>query len=425
MAMEKLMALYQAGKWRQAEKHTTKLLKKNPTSALLRNVAGAIASAQAEYDSAKGYFSQAVQLQPDYAEAHNNLGVALQHLGEYEESVKEFQMAFALQIQFPEAHFNLGISYHHLGQFNEALTHFKYAIQMRPDYAMAFIKMGHTQRSLNQSREAMDSYQRAIALSPAFQTVNDIFDFGMAFYIVDNKEEALAQFQRVVKLDSKHSEAIHLIHSLTGKTTSKPPQQYVERLFNDYASRFDHDLVDNLGYDMPSQMKSVLLNTLGQSHFSCIVDLGCGTGLAGDCFKAISTSRVGVDLSAMMLVEAQKKGCYDKLYCGDVVAQLKRIDEQGDLLIAADVLIYLGDVMPLFNAIKDYASKGALLLLSTEHTQAEGFKLEDSGRYSHGRNYMDSCAKEVGFSLLAFKQVDLRKSGDDWIAGGIYLFQVM
>jgi len=65
------------------------------------------------------------------------------------------------------------------------------------------------------------------------------------------------------------------------------------------------------------------------------------------------------------------------------------------------------------------------LLLSTEHTQAEGFKLEDSGRYSHGRNYMDSCAKEVGFSLLAFKQVDLRKSGDDWIAGGIYLFQVM
>jgi len=80
---------------------------------------------------------------------------------------------------------------------------------------------------------------------------------------------------------------------------------------------------------------------------------------------------VGVDLSSAMGDKARARGCYDRVEVGELVGWLHRQaggrqpggggssggGEDGgseggrfDLLVAADVLVYIGDLRPLFAA---------------------------------------------------------------------------
>ena len=84
-------------------------------------------------------------------------------------------------------------------------------------------------------------------------------------------------------------------------------------------------------------------------HFAHALDLGCGTGLAGVAFRDCVERLEGIDLSPGMVAEARAKGIYDALHVGEVVAHLKAAtDRQFDLILAADVLVYVGDLAPLF-----------------------------------------------------------------------------
>ena len=78
-----------------------------------------------------------------------------------------------------------------------------------------------------------------------------------------------------------------------------------------------------------------------------VMDLGCGTGLAGECFASIAQYMVGCDLSSKMIEKAEEKGCYDQLFHEEIVAALARFQEPEqlmDLVIASDVLCYIGDL---------------------------------------------------------------------------------
>ncbi|MFX8227089.1 methyltransferase domain-containing protein, partial [Acinetobacter baumannii] len=69
-----------------------------------------------------------------------------------------------------------------------------------------------------------------------------------------------------------------------------------------------------------------------------ILDLGCGTGLAGVTFMALAAHLAGVDLSPRMVEKARQRGLYDELGVGDVVEAMRRTPGGWDLLVAADVL---------------------------------------------------------------------------------------
>ena len=75
-----------------------------------------------------------------------------------------------------------------------------------------------------------------------------------------------------------------------------------------------------------------------------MLDLGCGTGLAGAAFRPHVDWLSGVDLSPAMVDEARRKGLYDQLTVGDIGWFLA--DEQAasaHLVIAADVFAYVAD----------------------------------------------------------------------------------
>ena len=58
-------------------------------------------------DEAIKHFSEALRIDPGYAEAHNNMGVALARTGRIEDAVVHFREAVRIRPDFVAAHNNL------------------------------------------------------------------------------------------------------------------------------------------------------------------------------------------------------------------------------------------------------------------------------------------------------------------------------
>jgi len=83
------------------------------------------------------HFSEALRINPSYANAHNNLGVALTDLGRTEKAIWHYFEALRLKPDFAGAHYNLGATLVNVGRTEGAITHFSEAIRIRPNFVEA------------------------------------------------------------------------------------------------------------------------------------------------------------------------------------------------------------------------------------------------------------------------------------------------
>ena len=175
--------------------------------------------------------------------------------------------------------------------------------------------------------------------------------------------------------------------------------QCVQDLFDGYADIFDHCLVDRLEYKVPSLLRKQI-----QPHrFSRCLDLGCGTGLCGVAFRNCCDYLEGVDISNRMIEKARLRGIYDTLVHDDVVAYLRtQPDNSFDLLICADVLIYIWDVEMLFNEAIRVTTPNGIFAFSTESTKAGVEVVETaSERFAHSRKYIMRLALDSSAAFLS------------------------
>jgi predicted TPR repeat methyltransferase len=234
---------------------------------------------------------------------------------------------------------------------------------------------------------------------------------------------AIANYQKALEFEPEYAIPRHMLNSLTGHTSKEPPKEYVKNLFNDYAHRFNDSLVNNLQYNLPFIIKELILELNKEKlEFNNVIDLGCGTGLAGKNLRDISTILTGVDVSENMISEAEKLDIYDKLLVGDIVEELSLMEDKFDLLIALDVLIYVGDVKSIFQAVRKRCKIDSLFVFSVEIQDESGYSLLKSSRYAHSDKYIMDQAAEF-FKLVDSKDVRLRKEGNNWINGKVFVFQ--
>lgn len=211
----------------------------------------------------------------------------------------------------------------------------------------------------------------------------------------------------------------HELRVLAEPDIDRAPAAYVEALFDDFAERFDRQLVDMLGYEAPK-----LLADLARRHgerFARVLDLGCGTGLAAPHLRPLGERLTGVDLSSAMLAKAAERGDYDTLVQSEAVAFLAAHPDSFDLILAADVLIYFGDLKDLFENAAAALSRGGLLAVSTELGES-GWRLLPSARYAHGDAYVREMAAP-GFQLLEREEIELRREAMGVTSGCLYLFK--
>jgi len=155
-------------------------------------------------------------------------------------------------------------------------------------------------------------------------------------------------------------------------------------------------------------------------RFSSLLDLGSGTGLAGAAFRSVVDHLVGVDLSAAMVARAQAKALYDRLVVGDVADFLA--DEIGngatyDLVLAADVFVYVNDLAPILVAIARVLAPTGIVAFTAETHSGAGIVLLPTLRFAHGELYLRDVIGSAGLQLLALEPAAIRTEKAVPVAG--------
>lgn len=247
------------------------------------------------------------------------------------------------------------------------------------------------------------------------------------------KEAAIAALENVVGLDPTDVFGAGLKLALLGaaKTPATPPARYVQRLFDDYAGRFEAALVERLAYSVPEKLTALILaHSDPDPHFPLVTDLGCGTGLFGARIHLHAGRLEGFDLSANMLAKAAEKGVYDRLAQADLSRPAAEsglfgehaAEDRADLVAAADVLMYLGDLAQVFPSAARLIRPGGLLAFSVEDGgEGDAPVLRPSLRYAHPEAFVRRRIRENGFDILAVRRDVIRTDAGAPVHGLLFL----
>ncbi|MEW6435965.1 MAG: methyltransferase domain-containing protein [Pseudomonadota bacterium] len=260
---------------------------------------------------------------------------------------------------------------------------------------------------------ARDLLQQVLERTPAWAAA--WFALGEACAALDKRDAARAAYEQALAAapDDALGASLKLAQIGAVPVPNLAPDAYVKRLFDDYADRFEAHLVDRLFYCGP-QLLADAVARLRQSKFTQAIDLGCGTGLCGARFRPHVEALAGVDLSPRMIAQARAKRVYDRLAVADIETFLKgEAAGSADLLLAADVLVYIGDLRPFFAAASRVLRPKGLFAI-TAQTASRGFELGDDLRYAHAPGYIREAAQASGLSLRLLEDAVARRgaSGD-------------
>lgn len=383
---------------------------------------GTIYYDQGDTEKAISYFKRAITSDPQNSQASYNLGAIFYSRGRVDEAILYYQKALDGNPNDVDCLFNLGIAYKKNGQLIDAVTCYQKAITIEPDDVDIHYNLGTVFKELEQFDDALAEYQEVIAINPNYAQA---YSHLAALYLkMEMVENAIKCYQCLIELNHNVAAAKHILAALAGKSTKTAPQEYVKELFDDYAERFDQSLVDKLEYKTPTMLQEALQEHLQDNfQFNKALDLGCGTGLSGKAFRPFVDHLVGIDLSSRMLRVAEEKNIYDQFYVGDIVEFLQTTNEKFELILAVDVLVYLGDLEPFFKALNNCSEEGTYLVFSTEIWNGDDFILQQSGRYAHSTSYIKSLTKRYRFRALTQKNARIRKEKGEWIMGEFYILQ--
>ena len=117
-----------------------------------------------EFEQAIADYSQAIQLNPKYADAYNNRGIVYRKQGKYDLAIADYNQAIQLNPKDAEAYNNRGGVYLKQGKYDLAIAEFNQAIQLNPKYAKAYYNRGLTYKNKRNMEKAISDFEKAADL---------------------------------------------------------------------------------------------------------------------------------------------------------------------------------------------------------------------------------------------------------------------
>ncbi len=382
-----------------------------------------------DIEGAVRHFQCLLQLSPELAEIHFNLGTVLAMLGRNQQAAESFERAISLQPSMADAHNNLGIALGELGDIERAITSFESAIQHSPRFVAALLNLGTTLIEARCLVRAVEVCRIARDLDPDLADTH--LALGLALELAGEDVEAIQCFQEAVRRNPQSADwQFHFAAFIGMEAPSIAPRDYVASLFDTYAAQFDKHLRGSLRYQTPEHILKAVLAAAPDQMFD-ILDLGCGTGLCGELFRPFASRIVGVDLSSEMIRAANNRSCYDALEVNDIVSFLKNQTAMSDLILAADVFVYVGDLSETFHLSSAALRANGLFAFSVEAadaipnapTSSVGYHLNRSRRYSHSLAYIRQLATEHEFFEHSVTLKSLRTQGGQDVQGWIVVLE--
>ena len=357
---------------------------------------------------------------PHFPLLHYNLGLVHYDLGDYAEALRAFATADALSPSDVDTLFNLALCHKQTGDSAAAIAAYRQVLALAPDHVDCLYNLGGCYRDRHDDQQAMACYRHVLAIRPDY--LSAVNNLAYLHHRAGENEQAIACYGQVLEQRPGDESVRYLLAALLGVPLNQAPDAYVRNFFDTYAEGFEQHLADGLGYDNPRQLHACLCRSpVGSIRCDHGLDLGCGTGLSGQAFRDMVTELDGVDLSGRMLAQAAQKGCYARLHHDSILHHLAVTEATYDFFLATDVFIYVGELTPIFTAMRAVARPGALFCFSTEHLDVDGYRLLPTGRFAYAPAYIQAVADRTGWSVLTRESVPLRRHGDAWLPGDIWI----
>lgn len=409
------------------------------------------------HEECKNACLKAIKLNPNNIGTYINLGVAQQSLGLLDEAVNSLKKAHNINNNHPQVHNNLGSLYILQSEYSKAKPFIEKAISIDPKYSDAHSNLAEIHKYFQNTDRAIESYLRSIELNEnninAYVGLGSLytyqanykkseyylnyalklnpyhsealFNLGFMHYLNKSYELASTYFKKTIELNPDHQYASYLLSAITGQDSpEKSPESYVKGLFDHYAETFDEHLVNDLKYNVPVTMHSIFIEFAKPVQTKNLLDLGCGTGICGEKFNGICTHITGVDLSEKMIEKAREKNVYNKLHTVDIYDFINNSSLKYDLVIAADVFIYIGNIREIVKTIYSQQEDYGYFLFSIEKSSNhENFHLRSTGRYSHSVNYIQTILNDTSYNIIKSLPTIIRNEKGIDIDGIVYLCQ--
>ena len=287
------------------------------------------------------------------------------------------------------------------------------------------------QRRYAYARDAAKDGDHAAAAEVLEQALEWAPEWAAAWFALGEARERLgaaqaaaAAFRATLRLDPVDAQgASARLALIEGRETAALPPAYIARLFDDYAPCFEAHLSSELAYRGPELIVAALDRIAPARQFACAFDIGCGTGLMAMALRDRVDRFFGVDLSAKMVAKALQSGLYEALEVGDAVEFLSKQAQSADLIVAADVLVYFGDLDPIFVGARRALTRGGLFAFSVEAGEGEGYQLRPTMRFAHSEPYLRAAAARAGLVPTDIHAAATRREAGGEVAGWIAVFR--
>jgi len=276
----------------------------------------------------------------------------------------------------------------------------------RYQWALDYLKRGD-------AAAAMEILRQVVEIAPQFATA--WFALASIREQSGDRAGAVAAFQAARDADREdyHGARLHLARLGVGETTPAMTAVYVRRLFDQHAPDFDRALVERLDYRGPELLLAAV-RAETSLRLGSVLDLGCGTGLAGAALRPFCDWLVGVDISPGMIEQARSKNLYDRLVVAEQCKFLAgEARAQYHLALAADVLVYCSDIAPIAAAVAGVLAPGGLFAFTVETQEFTaqhdpGVRLQETLRYAHGAGHVRTAIEMAGMRLNQLAAVSTR-----------------
>ena len=443
------------GLFGQAADVLQKTIEANPEYTPAMNNLGTVYYSQGKLAEAVDMYRDVIKRKPEYIDAYYNLGLALSKLDQLDEAINTYQTLlkkspehfaarfhlaclFMKQEKIDEAlrefllietaqpyHYetqsNLATCYLKKGALNEAKKHYLKALELQPKDTQILFNLGVINMQQGNIDNAIQHYQKVVQINPDLFAAHN--NLGVAFLAKHHVAFALRHFQEALRLQP-NNEAINYTVTMLSQNQRllAAPPDYVKSLFDAYADHYDQHLLSALDYQVPAYLYQAVSTVIQpKAHSLDILDLGCGTGLCATPFKPFAKTFEGVDLSEKMLDVAREKNIYATLICHELDSFLAKQTAKYDLILAGDVLVYMGDLKAIFQHAHHALREQGLFTFNAEISDDTDYKMNQSGRFSHQKKYLDQLAEQNHFKVVHYQVAKTRMQNNEPVYGHLYV----
>ncbi|MDH6104999.1 tetratricopeptide repeat protein [Anabaenopsis tanganyikae CS-531] len=143
-------------------------------------------------------FTQAIHINPNFAQFYFNRGVYRSKLGDKQGAIDDYTQAIHIDPNLAQAYHNRGVDRSKLGDNLGGIKDFTQAIHIDPNLAQAYYNRGLARSDLGDKQGAIDDYTQAIHIDPNYAKA--YYNRGLARSDLGDKQSAIDDFETAANI---------------------------------------------------------------------------------------------------------------------------------------------------------------------------------------------------------------------------------